>query len=230
MSHWIVYACSYCHLQTLTSFAFFRSQILNLFSSLISNTFLSPLPCLSLASLRQTAEEYGVSEEDAEEEEDEALRIITEDGTYVSVVAEHILTQSLLDSFPCKQCHVSLFWRPRMTSRSVENIGSDKREERWDENIGSDKREERWNEKIEQRNCVQSFWAYCPSLFSTLYSSHPLCFSLFLSFSVSIFFLLSHTVHTHSLILPHDYFYFYFHFFQLPKHGGMLRTRRQWAK
>ena len=71
--------------------------------------FLSPLPCLSLNSLRQTAEEYGVSEEDAEEEEDEALRIITEDGTYVSVVAEHILTQSLLDSFPCKQCHVSLF-------------------------------------------------------------------------------------------------------------------------
>jgi hypothetical protein len=28
----------------------------------------------------QTAEEYGVAEEDAEEEEDEALRILTEDG------------------------------------------------------------------------------------------------------------------------------------------------------
>jgi hypothetical protein len=30
--------------------------------------------------LSQTAEEYGVAEEDAEEEEDEALRILTEDG------------------------------------------------------------------------------------------------------------------------------------------------------
>ena len=30
---------------------------------------------------QETAEEYGVSEEDAEEEEDEALRILSEDAT-----------------------------------------------------------------------------------------------------------------------------------------------------
>ena len=44
----------------------------------------------------QTAEEYGVSEEDAEEEEDEALRILTEDGERpsISTFITHFLAPS----------------------------------------------------------------------------------------------------------------------------------------
>lgn len=60
------------------------------YCAVLHHIFSVIIPSLSLLSMlinitfrcvfSQTAEEYGVAEEDAEEEEDEALRILTEDG------------------------------------------------------------------------------------------------------------------------------------------------------
>ena len=45
-----------------------------------------------------------MSEEDAEEEEDEALRIITEDGTYLTIIMVYILLTHQPSCLICLSC------------------------------------------------------------------------------------------------------------------------------